>query len=459
MSGRFQPYDIYQDSGVLHLQKVPQKWEIKQLKRSVVGCINGIWGDESNGGEEDISVIRIADFDRPRLRIKGVEYTKRAISEKERERRLLSFGDLLIEKSGGGEKTQVGQVVLFEGEFAAVCSNFVARMTPLEGYSSSYLNYSFSSLYRDGINSRSIKQNTGIQNLDSDSYLSEYWAFPSFKEQTQIAKFLDYETAKIDALIEKQEQLITLLKEKRQAVISHAVTKGLNPDVPMCDSGIEWLREIPAHWTLKRLKHISPKVGVGLVINPSTYTTDEGVYFLFGGDVNEYSFNLTNARRMSLEDSDRLTPSRLQAGDLVSVRVGSPGVTAVVPPELEGANCASIIILRKGDFYSEWLCYAMNSWVGRHQVGLVAYGAAQKQFNVSDAVEFKFPFPPREEQRAISESITDSVKCYDSLSDRAVGAVGLLRERRVAIISAAVTGKIDVRDWKPPESELKTEAA
>lgn len=150
------------------------------------------------------------------------------------------------------------------------------------------------------------------------------FALPSISEQSQIAAFLDHETAKIDNLIEKQQQLIELLKEKRQAVISHAVTKGLNPDVPMKYSGVEWLGEVPEHWIIKRLKHISPKVGVGLVINPSTYTKDEGVYFIFGGDVKEFGFDLTKTRRISPQDSNKLLPSRLNSRDLVSVRVGYP---------------------------------------------------------------------------------------------------------------------------------------
>ncbi len=273
------------------------------------------------------------------------------------------------------------------------------------------------------------------------------------EEQNQIANFLDHETAKIDALIEKQRQLIALLKEKRQAVISHAVTKGLNPDAPMRDSGVEWLGEVPAHWVTKRLKHISPKIGVGLVINPSTYTRDEGTYFIFGGDVKEHGFDLANARRISQEDSDRLTPSRLSEGDIVSVRVGDPGVTAVVPPDLEGANCASVIIVRRGEFDSHWFCSVMNSWVGRQQVGLVAYGAAQKQFNVSDAVEFVFPVPPPDEQQAIAKFISEQLEKFDALSSSATRAVALLQERRTALISAAVTGKIDVRNWQAPSSQ------
>ncbi|WP_444889898.1 restriction endonuclease subunit S [Microbulbifer sp. DLAB2-AA] len=278
-------------------------------------------------------------------------------------------------------------------------------------------------------------------------------------EQKKIANFLDHETAKIDTLIEKQQQLIQLLKEKRQAVISHAVTKGLNPDAPMRDSGVEWLGEVPEHWVVKRLKHISPKVGVGLVINPSTYTRDEGVYFIFGGDVKEYYFDLSNTRRMSQQDSDNLLSSRLNHRDIISIRVGYPGVSAVVPAELEGSNCASVIITRRGAYNSDWLCAAMNTWVGRQQVDLVSYGAAQKQFNVADAVEFVFPVPPDKEQKEIAEFVQDSLNRFNTLSIKAERQIELLQERRTALISAAVTGKIDVRNWQAPKAADREAAA
>ncbi|MER3384080.1 restriction endonuclease subunit S [Pectobacterium aroidearum] len=272
------------------------------------------------------------------------------------------------------------------------------------------------------------------------------------KEANIIAEFLDHETEKIDNLIEKQKQLIELLKEKRQAVISHAVTKGLNPNVPMKDSGVEWLGEVPEHWVIKRLKHISPKIGVGLVINPSTYTKDEGVYFIFGGDVKEFRFDLTKTRRISPQDSNKLLPSRLNNRDLVSVRVGYPGITSVVTDELDGSNCASIIIIRRGSYNSDWLCAAMNVWVGRQQVDLASYGAAQKQFNVSDAIEFVFPVPPISEQDDIANFVQKMLNKFDDLTLKALNQIDLLQERRTALISAAVTGKIDVRDWVAPDS-------
>ena len=144
---------------------------------------------------------------------------------------------------------------------------------------------------------------------------------------------------------------------------------------------------------------------------------------------------------------------------IVSVRVGYPGITAVVTEELDGANCASIIVIRRGSYNSDWLCAAMNIWVGRQQVDLASYGAAQKQFNVADAIEFIFPVPPLNEQNEIASFVDNTRNNFDNLSQKAQLQIELLKERRIALISAAVTGKIDVRNWQNPNNnnEAKTE--
>ena len=175
--------------------------------------------------------------------------------------------------------------------------------------------------------------------------------------------------------------------------------------------------------------------------------------FLFGGDVIEYGFKLENTRKMTREDSNSLPQSRLSSGDLVCVRVGYPGITSVVPAELEGANCASMMVKKAGSFDSYWFCYAMNSWVGRRQVERVQYGAAQKQYNIGDAVEFVFPVPPIEEQTAIAEFLNDRFQLFGDLIEKAEKAITLQKEHRTALISAAVTGKIDVRGWQKPNTE------
>ena len=274
-------------------------------------------------------------------------------------------------------------------------------------------------------------------------------AIPDRREQATITAFLNGETARIDALVEEQRRLIELLKEKRQAVISQAVTKGLDPDVPMKDSGVAWLGQIPAHWDHLALKRVSPSQTVGIVVNPSVYVASEGLPYLYGGDISEDCIDLDGCRRISAEDSERNAKTRLQAGDLVTVRVGAPGVTAVVPPEADGGNCASVMLIKRGNFDSRWLCYTMNDRVVRFQVEVVQYGAAQEQFNISHAVEFILPRPGRGEQTLIADHLDKETGRLDELVAETESAMTLLAERRAALISAAVTGKIDVRGFHP----------
>lgn len=235
------------------------------------------------------------------------------------------------------------------------------------------------------------------------------------------------------------------MKEKRQAVISHAVTKGLDPHVPMKDSGVEWLGMVPGHWEVRRLKQISPFISVGIVVNPSTFVADDGLPFIYGGDIREGVIDWQNSRRITDASSMANSKTRLLAGDLLTVRVGAPGVTAVVPKECEGGNCASVMVVRRGNFNSHWLCYAMNTRMVRFQVEVVQYGAAQEQFNIAHAVNFWVPTPPAAEQAEIVAHLDHETTRLGTLTTEATNAITLLQERRTALISAAVTGKIDVR--------------
>src|ERR1700730_6246349 len=193
-----------------------------RLKWTTRLCQNGIWGDEPDG-ENDVAVVRVADFVRVKLRVGNDIPTLRSVLPQQREGRLLRRGDLLIEKSGGGELQPVGTVVLFDSEREAVCSNFIAVMPVPDGYDSRFLCYLHAALYRAKINTRSIKQTTGIQNLDSYSYLSEHVAVPKLEIQQEIADFLDRETGLIDDLRAKQKRLTDRLEEQLQAVIHRLV--------------------------------------------------------------------------------------------------------------------------------------------------------------------------------------------------------------------------------------------
>ncbi len=409
-------YPAYKDSGVAWLGEVPGHWEVLKLKR--------ICTLRSGDGITSEDIAEEGDY--PVYGGNGLRgFTNKFTHEGKY---------ALIGRQGA----LCGNVNYAEGKFWA--SEHAVVVSPIQMVVTSWLGELLRAM---NLNQYSI---TAAQpGLAVEAVGNLFIPLPPNKEQQTIAAFLYREMGKIDALIAEQQRLVELLAEKRQAVISHAVAKGLNPNAPMKDSGIEWLGEVPEHWEVKRLKTISPFISVGIVVNPSEYVSDEGLPFIYGGDVTEGKIAFQTSRRITDHDSRRNEKTRLSAGDLLTVRVGAPGITAVVPPECEGGNCASVMYVRKGNFNSQWLCYSMNDKTVRYQVEVVQYGAAQEQFNISHAINFWISTPPQEEQNAIASYLDTETAKFDALMTEANRAITLLQERRAALISAAVTGKIDVR--------------
>ena len=196
---------------------------------------------------------------------------------------------------------------------------------------------------------------------------------------------------------------------------------------------------IPEDWEVKMLKQISPIQSVGLVINPSSYYDDAGtVPMLVGSNVSENVIDWASSKRISELSNAKVGATRVFTGDLVTVRVGEPGVTAVIPPEIDGCNCASMMIVRRHySFDSTWLCCLMNSKYGRTQVENVQYGTAQKQFNISDAVCFSYPVPPLVEQRAIATALSD----MDALISGLDQLIAKKRDIKQAAMQQLLTGQ------------------
>lgn len=214
-------------SGVEWLGDVPAHWEVRRLRDSVTATISGVWGSDP-GSELDLACVRVADFDRDNLTLKSAPLTQRSIPLAERPRRLLQTGDLLIEKSGGGDQQPVGTVVLITAGIPAVSSNFIARMPVHSDYDPSFLLYLHSCLYAIRLNMRSIKQTTGIQNLNLRAYLSESVAYPPVMEQRIIAEYLNSATTVMQETIERARHEIELLREYRTRLIADVVTGKLD---------------------------------------------------------------------------------------------------------------------------------------------------------------------------------------------------------------------------------------
>ncbi|MCW8918058.1 MAG: restriction endonuclease subunit S [Gammaproteobacteria bacterium] len=447
MSG-VQPYPEYKESGVEWLGEIPAHWGLHALKRSVTGCVNGIWGEEPSG-QDDLVVLRVADFDRTALKVSNEKLTYRYITPKESEKRLLKSGDLLIEKSGGGEKTLVGCVVLFEHEYAAVSSNFVAKMSPRCGFDSRYLTYGFSHLYDRKVNFMSIKQTTGIQNIDSDSYLSNYFCFPDTAEQQRIADYLDREIARIDNLIAEKQNFINLLKEKRQALISHIVTKGLDPNVKMKDSGVEWIGEVPEHWGSGKIKYLAS------ISNGATPSRDNPEYWEDGsiGWLNSSKINdgvITQADQFITEKALKETSVQpVTEGDILIAITGegqTRGRVAICMIEATINQHLAAIRINKSGVDVEYIHFWMTSQYDRIRYESSGAGSTKGAITCADIGSYPAPIPPHDEQQRIVEHLKAALRKYDAILGETGISVELLKEHRTALISAAVTGKIDVRN-------------
>ena len=442
-------YPEYKESGVEWLGKIPEDWAVNRLRTTVTGCQNGVWGEEADG-VHDLLCVRVADFDRGRFRVRMDEPTLRAIDPRIARSRRLEHDDLLLEKSGGGDKQPVGAVVMYDHDQPAVCSNFVARMPVADDQDPRYLTYLHATLYAARVNVRSIKQNTGIQNLDSASYLSEAVAVPPVKEQHAIADFLDRETEKIDALVARKERLIELLQEKRTALITRAVTRGLDPSVPRKDSGIEWLGEVPAHWEVCRLRRVVSKFVDYRGKTPEKSMS--GVPLVTARNIKNQSIDFSQSEEFIPEElyPQWMVRGRPESGDVVITTEAPLGETAQVVDT--GIALAQWIVLLKVDptkTSNDCLMYHFAADSGRMELRTRATGSTALGIKASHLKSSLIAVPPMWEQDEISQTVRSESEQVDVLIAKIREAIGKLRELRSALVSAAVTGKIDVREETP----------
>ncbi|CAI1611239.1 restriction endonuclease subunit S [Serratia marcescens] len=303
--------------------------------------------------------------------------------------------------------------------------------------------------------------NTALPSMTQEHLNNYKFSVPKAEsERKKITDFLDHETAKIDNLIEKQQQLIELLEEKRQAVISHAVTKGLNPDVPMKDSGVKWLGKVPEHWSIIKLKHLINSFEQGWSPQCEARLAEKNEYgVLKVGCVNSGKFNSLEHKALP----SNLEPQKqylLKKNDLLISRANTKelvGSSAVVDKNYDNLILCDklyrvkLISSVNPFFISE---YIRTPFV-RKQIELSASGASHSMQNIGqDTIKELFvALPPENEVQLLIDFIEKEANVFNTLTDLSHQQVALLQERRTALISAAVTGKIDVRDWVVPDMQ------
>jgi type I restriction enzyme S subunit len=441
----FPRYPAYKDSGVAWLGEVPGHWGVKRLR--FVAALNPS-KSEVNGlaRETFVSFLPMdAIGEDGSLRLDN----EKPISDLESGYTYFRDGDVALAKITPCYENGKGALMqgLLNGIGFGSTELIVARPKP-DQVTGTYLHYLFISPDFRAIG-ESHMYGAGGQKRVPDAFVRDFAAaFPPIPEQTQIAAFLDRETAKIDALVAEQRRLMALLKEKRQAVISHAVTKGLDPDAPMKPSGIEWLGDVPAHWEVGPLKRFWSVTDCKHV---TAEFVDDGFPLASIREVQSRWVALENAKCTTEHFYEVLVEGNRQplAGDLIFSRNATVGEVAQVHADHPRfAMGQDVVLLRKlsPNYSSDYLQHVIRSPIIILQLANMMIGSTFKRINVEEIRSFLIPSPPPTEQAEIANFLEGEVAKFDNLTAEAQRAIDLLQERRTALISAAVTGQIDLRE-------------
>lgn len=444
--GKYQAYPVYRKGRHQLLPRMPTHWMTGQIKYAhsvVLGKM--LQSDAKSPADRLLPYLRAANVNWGGVELDDVK--EMWFSPAERKSLRLEVGDVVISEGG-----DVGRSAVWQGELAECCfQNAINRARPRGAHSSRYLFYWMNFIKSAGYIDIICNKST-IAHYTAEKVQATPFAFPPHDEQEQIAAFLDHETAKIDRLIARQERLIELLKEKGQAVISHAVTKGLNPDAPMKNSGVEWLGEVPAHWGICALGYLG-KIDTGA-------TPDRSNPSYWGGDIPWLKTGEVNYKVIT-ESEEHITEEGLVNS---STRLAEEG-TLLMAMYGQGVTRGRVAILGIKATYNQ-ACAAIR--VGKRLINEYAYfylmaaydfirgtGNETSQMNLSSEIigKIKIVIPPVNEQLAIVEYLKERLPSFDVLADKVQRSIDLSKEHRTALISAAVTGKIDVRGWQKPNTE------
>ena len=435
---QFDQYPIYKDSEIEWLDKIPVHWGVKRLKFSA---------------PLRTSKLDTKPDDKVYVGLKHVEsWTGRLLLEPQPERVdgvMLSFraGEVLL----GKLRPYLAKVA--RPDFDGVCTSEILVLRPmprcLQGYIMYFLLNESQVLWLN-----SLTYGAKMPRVSPEQVGNSLVTLPSVPEQHAIAAFLDRETTKIDGLIEQKERLIELLGEKRTALITHAVTHGLDPTAPVKDSGIEWLDKIPAHWEIKRMKHVSVvensgefgaepgECAIDLPVCTTAHLTAAGVFLV--DDMPVRSFSGEEASRYVGVPGDLFVVK--SSGSNTNIITGKLGLVTNTTPRIVFSNFLLRIRPSAKAVFPSFLAYLLRSALTRERIRKMVATTTYPNINVSEYVGSALALPGVDEQKHIAAFLDRETAKIDGLVAKIRQAIDLLKEYRVALISAAVTGKVDVRE-------------
>lgn len=446
---KYPKYPEYKGSGIEWLSKVPTHWMPTQIKREYSVQLGKMLTNEAKSD---------SDLLKPYLRAANITWRGVDISDiremwfasTERDQYSLRVGDLLVSEGG-----DVGRATLWRGELGeCYIQNAVNRIRSKGVHTTTFLYYWIYMLKQVGYIDLICNKST-IAHFTAEKVERTPVILPPPNEQDSIVSFLNQETSQIDGLIAKQNQLLGGLLKKRQALISHTVTKGLDQSVPMQCSGVEWLGEIPAHWKPSRFSYLLTQIQTGWTPDSIQQTAEEDEWAVLKvGCVRDGKF-FENEHKALAPGVEPIPELEVHAGDLIMSRanttelVGSVGLIRQTRPRLTLCDKTFRLVLKE-NLLPEFANYLLGARVVRNQIELAATGASSSMKNISqESVRgLWIPLPPVSEQQQIVAFLDKESAQIETLSDKVVQTIERLQERRSALITAAVTGQIDVRSTR-----------
>jgi type I restriction enzyme S subunit len=444
---RLPAYQRYKPSGVEWLGEVPEHWNTKRL--GYVASINDEALPETTDPDFEMSYVDIGGVDP----VRGITAVETLVFENapSRARRIVRHGDTIVSTV----RTYLRAIApITSPKPNTIVSTGFAVVRP-RGTTPQFTSYALrESGFVDAIVARSVGVSYPAINASDIGMLPI--PLPSKEEQTGIADFLDRETGKIDTLVAKKRTVVERLKEKRTALISRTVTLGLPPDAARAagldphpklkPSGIDWLGDVPAHWGVIAFKRLCSRVDVGIAEAATHAYADDGVPIIRSKNVRPNRLDTEDVLRIEQWFAEKNRSKTLHAGDLVTVRTGYPGTTAAIPAEFEGSQCFTLVMSTlKPSENPRYFSYFFNADPGTTHFQMEGWGTAQTNISVPIVQNMPVLRPPKAEQVAIVSYLDAETARLDALIFKVESVVCRLQEYRTALLTAAVTGKIDVR--------------
>jgi len=441
---KYKRYERYKDLGIEWIGEIPEHWEITKLKYICSeSAVYGLNESAENYVEEGVRFIRTTDIDNkgnldnsmggvflPEEKVKGY---------------ILKTGDLLVSRSGS-----LGTSLYFDEDKYGKCSyaGYLVKFRANSKNCPKFLFY-FSKSNIFYIQIQLALVSSTISNFNGNKYANMILPLPSYYEQKAISNFLDQKTAEIDGLIADKEKLIELLQEKRQAIITEAVTKGLNPNVRLKDSGIEWIGEIPEHWEVTKVKYYYD-VCLGKMIqsNQEDYS-DTLEYYLCAINVTWDGIDISNLKEMWFSNEDKKKYS-IKSGDLIVCEGGDVGRASIWDGRVENCYIQNAVhrVREKKNSLNKYLYYWLYFLKHAGYIDLICNKATIMHYTYEKFLNTILVIPHLGEQQEIINYLDEKIEEINSLKKEIEQQIQNLKEYRQSLISETVTGKIDVREFQ-----------